>query len=83
MLQGDIPFEEDDDIAKAAPNFYRPISQGEGTMCAVLNVSRDHYCWAFSVRLYLTLCIVCIYKDHSGDQVCSCGLDRQVVLIWR
>jgi serine/threonine protein kinase len=27
MLQGDIPFEEDDDIAKAAPNFYRPISQ--------------------------------------------------------
>lgn len=29
MLQGDIPFEEDGEIAKAEPNFYRPISTGE------------------------------------------------------
>ena len=29
MLQGDIPFEEDVEIAKAEPNFYRPISTGE------------------------------------------------------
>ena len=76
MLQGDIPFEEDDDIAKAAPNFYRPISQGEGTMCAVLNVSRDHYCCAFSVRLYLTLCIVCIKTAQGTKYVAVVLTDR-------
>ena len=38
MLQGDIPFEEDGEIAKAEPNFYRPISTGElycFTVCCV------------------------------------------------
>ena len=32
MLQGDIPFEEDVEIAKAEPNFYRPISTGEACL---------------------------------------------------
>ena len=67
MLQGDIPFEEDDEIMKATPNFYRPISQGELLCVCVCACVRVCVCQCVCVCVCVCACArmyVCVHAVH-------------------